>query len=211
MAEAEVQGTRNEVAVDQLPPHLAENPDFRSWVGALSGNEVDIWSQTMFQLRHHNAAIWSSVRLFFTINGLVATIMGVVGRQAEYVQDGVAVGALAIIGLVLSAIALRVLSMHWSTYLGVLVRKTLLENELGFYRTQVRGVDLSLPWSVEGSDGSLGALLRDPRAWYDRQRKWGGLLLLLSLMYVVVMAVYAAALVMVAIGFISGYFFEKGS
>jgi hypothetical protein len=209
MAEMELPGVTEEARALLDQPGLSADGDVRGWAAELSSREVDIWNQIMSQLRYHYGSIWSSVRTFFTINGLLATVTGILGRQAEYVQDGIVVGVLAIIGLIVNVVAVRVLAMQWSAYLGVLLRKTVLEDELGFYRMRVRGVDLSLPWSVGGEHGSLDVLLRDPRAWYARQRRFGALFLLLCSMYAIVIAIYVAALVMVAIGFLSGYFFAR--
>jgi hypothetical protein len=198
-------GVPNDAVTDQ------ESNLPRAWMSRLGVAELDVWGQTLAHVRDSYNAVWSTIRLFFTVEGLVVTVMGLVGRQAEYVQDGLAVGAMALIGLSITGVGLCLLHMQWATYTGALLRKTLIEKELGFYDVRVGGIDLSLPWKVEARDGTLEGLLRDPQVWYHRHERRNVQLLLLTLLYLIVMVVYVTALGLVIAGFVSGYFFEKST
>jgi hypothetical protein len=164
----------------------------QSWLRTLSPNELNVYGETMNETRHGYDAMWGSMRAFYAVNGLVVTVMGVLGRQAEYVQDGLAVGSMAIIGLAITGAALRILFLQWREYTDALHRKAVLERELGFHHARSSGPEPSSIWHGQ-AEGSRGQLF------------------LLALPYLAVIVVYLAALVLVAAGFISGYFFEKAS
>ncbi len=140
------------------------------------------------------------MQFFLTVNAIIIAAIFTIfqlDKTAFDIRAVIAIGFLSLVGITLTAMALRILHGHREFYLGVLVRKSLLEKELGFYDTTIRGVDLSLPWSIASQD--LAELIQDPSGW---QRRWlwrGKVTPFLRYTYLVIIAIYvliSAALVL---------------
>jgi hypothetical protein len=174
--------------------------NFQSWVSKLDSKTLNLWREAMAQVRQTHGDVWNGVRFFLTVNGIIIAAIGsVFVREHNTLETGVTIAALAVFGLILTIIALHILGGHREYYLAMLVRKTLLESELGFYDVKLYGVDLSLPWRVEEQD--LKELKNNPVEWQKQQMWRGKITPYLRYTYWMVIAIYVVILILVLLGF----------
>ena len=175
-------------------------------VSGLSANAVSVWREAMGQLRQLHGDVWNGVRFFLAVNGvIIAAFFAIAGTTPATILTGSLLSGLAILGLALTLVARQILTKHRRYYLDMLLRKTLIDLDLGFYGSKIHGVTLSLPWMVAEAD--LSALQEDPGAWLQHQeRRKGTITRLLFLVYEGVAVVHAVLLMLVLVGFTSGYF-----
>ncbi|MBI1923856.1 hypothetical protein HYR99_06360 [Candidatus Poribacteria bacterium] len=157
----------------------------------------------MEQTRELHGDVWNGVQFFLTVNAIIIAAIFTIFQLDKTpfdIRRIVAISLLAVVGLVLTVMALRILRGHREFYLGVLVRKSLLEKELGFYDVTLSCVDFSLPWQILPQD--LTELIKDPIEW---QRRWlwrGKVTPFLRYTYLVVIAIYVLILVALTACFI---------
>jgi len=138
-------------------------------------NKFDLWREAMAELRQLHGDVWNGVRFFLTVNGIiVAAIFAVFAHyltsQAD-VKAPILAGTIVIlagIGLFLTVIAVRILRKHRDYYLSILLLKTFLEKELGFYELDFQGINLSFPWKVD--EEFVQKALKRPDKWMTSQR-----------------------------------------
>jgi len=175
------------------------NNKFDSWVRGLDANALNLWREAMAQIRQLHGDVWNGVRFFLTVNGIIVAAIIAIFRLDRTLPMGIIIAILAIIGLFLTLIAINILGKHREYYLGMLLRKTLLEKELGYYDVHIRGVDLSFPWSVDVQ--YIDDMALDPNKWKKEQRfRKGTISRLLWLTYWLFVAIYIASLIAVIVG-----------
>jgi hypothetical protein len=177
---------------------------FDEWMkkfGENGVNKFDLWREAMAELRQLHGDVWNGVRFFLTVNGIIiAAIFAVFARywtpqgdEKSHILAGTIV-ILSGIGLFLTVIAVRILKKHRDYYLNMLLLKTLLEKELGFYEPDFQGIDLSFPWKVEHK--SVDKALKEPDKWITSQRwRRGTISRMLWMTYWFFIALYGVAII----------------
>ncbi len=180
--------------------------DFRGWAASLDGNEINLWREAMAQLRQLHGDVWNGVRFFLTVNGIIiAAVFGIARLEESDIPSGVLLAVLAILGFLITLVARIILAKHRDYYLGILLRKTIIERELGFYDQKICCVDLVFPWKVDKQ--FVGSLVDNPSAWLaDQKRRKGTITRLLFLVYEGVLVIHGIILLAVLIGFCLKYF-----
>jgi hypothetical protein len=179
---------------------------FSSWVQSLDANALNLWREAMAQIRQLHGDVWNGVRFFLTVNGIIVAAILAIFRLNWSLATGIIIAVMASIGLFLTLIAKSILGKHREYYLGMLLRKTLLEKELGFYDMRLHGVDLSFPWNVDRR--YVPEMIEKPDKWTNEQKfRKGTISRLLWLTYWVFVVLYVVFLMAVAIGGICRVFF----
>lgn len=176
-----------------------KSENFHSWVKGLDPNALSLWREAMAQLRQLSTDVWNGVRFFLTINGIMlAATFAVLSFDRTPLTDYIIV-ILVCIGLSLTLIAMIILSRQRNNYLDMLIRKTFMEKEFGFYDVSLHNVNLSFPWSI--SKDYIATVTANPDKWKNEHRfrkstisRW------LWIVYWVFFVLYIVALIAVAIG-----------
>jgi hypothetical protein len=110
---------------------MADESGLKAWATGLDPNALNLWREAMAQLRQLHGDVWNGVRFFLTVNGIViAAAFGISKLQDKDVLTGVLIASLAAVGIIVTLIARTILAKHRDYYLGILIRKTLIEREL---------------------------------------------------------------------------------
>ncbi|ODS36626.1 hypothetical protein BEH94_11590 [Candidatus Altiarchaeales archaeon WOR_SM1_SCG] len=134
----------------------------------INQNLFDLWREAMTQLRQLHNDVWNGVRFFLTLNSiLIAAIFGLYNLNGDIHKDFF-IFIIACIGLLLTIIAINILEKHRNYYLDMLLRKTLLERELGLYSSKISGIDLSFSWNIP--EEFIDQIVKNPDEWKNEQR-----------------------------------------
>jgi hypothetical protein len=124
-------------------------PQLGGWLKGLGKEPLDLWRETMTNLRQLPNDVWNGARFFLTVNGiLLAGIAGLVKLDTYSNGTALMVVLLGVLGLAVTLVARRILKGHRDYYTEMLLRKTLIEYDLGFYSHELSGIDLSFPWRL---------------------------------------------------------------
>jgi hypothetical protein len=176
---------------------------FDKWVDKFgeADSKLNLWREAMSQLRQLHGDVWNGVRFFLTVNGIIiAALFAVVtcyltseASVKVYMLMGT-VGIVAVGGLLLTIIAVKILKKHRTYYLNMLLVKTLLEKELGFYEINYQGIELAFPWKIDKEFNDIE--LQRPDRWLIRQMwRSGTISRLLWLTYWSFIVLYAAMII----------------
>lgn len=165
----------------QLNQRLTERLPLRVFIQGLDKPTIDFWRETLSNLRQLHNDIWNGVRFFLTVNGIVVAGFAALLRSSanDYLQAFMLL-LLLIVGTFLTVQARSILLKHRGYYLGMLIRKTLIEKQLGFYdfvlskSPEGQSVDLSFPWQVDRK--FLPEFIRDIEKWRSEQEQRPGLI-----------------------------------
>ncbi len=118
---------------------------------SLSETDMMLWRETLAHLRHLSEDVWNGMKLFLVWDGfmlLSLILLFSIGRRESLI--GWLIGLLSVSGVLLTLIGRYVLKRHRVYYLQMLAKKSLLEEELGFYRAKFKGsdIDLAFPWRL---------------------------------------------------------------
>jgi hypothetical protein len=185
---------------------MTDKNDFKIWTKQLDPNALSLWQEALAQLRWMHSSLWKGVTFFLTMNGiLLAGIFGLASLQHKECLTGVMIVSLAIAGMLVTWVAHAVLTSHRKFYLSILLRKTLIERELGFYDQLSAGVDMSLPPSVR--EDFLDELASRPDTWRsEQQRAHGTITKRLFLVHEGLFCIHALILGTAFLGLLRGYF-----
>ena len=196
---------RSSVLLTIIP--MAE--DFNNWAKNLDTNALNIWREAMAQLRRMSDDVWNGLRFFLSFNGILIAAAVAVFRIKNL--DWTAANILAFLsfcGLGITFLARRVLVKHRDNYSKMLMKKTIIEDELGFYHRKLPGlakIDLCFPWRVEPQ--YLPQMKDDPLQWLEDFRRGRNTVTRhLFLVYETLILLYFVALVLITVGFLRGWF-----
>jgi hypothetical protein len=177
------------------------NVNFKDWAKSLDNNTVNIWREAMNQLRRLSDDVWNSLRFFLSFNGiLIGAALAIFKIQKFDSNTAVVLGSLSIFGFLITLAARMILTRQRDYYNQMLLKKSLIEDELGFYQATVSGTDLSFPWKVEADD--LSAIRNAASLWIrEQKRRKGSITRLLFIIYETLIAFYLIGLVVLIIGF----------
>jgi hypothetical protein len=172
------------------------NTDPNTWAANLDQSSVQIWREAMVHLRHLSDEVWRGFTLFLALNAIIVALMVAVvlsrltGRDARLLLD-----LLAVAGIALTLVARYILKRNRVYYLQMLLKKSLLEAEFGFYEVKFGGTetDLAFPWRL--TPEVVAELKQTPTEWVTRQiRGKGTIARLLFLIYEAWIGVYLLVL-----------------
>jgi len=144
-----------------------EDRKFQDWARDLDDNALAIWREAMMNIRQLHGDVWNGVRFFLTLNSIVFAAMIAIFTIPWDILNGAAVCVLASVGLFFCFIGMKILTGHRQYYLDMLMRKTLIENDLGFYDLKLNSIDLSFPWKVD--EEYLESMFKDLKGWKNKQ------------------------------------------
>lgn len=153
--------------------HSERQKPLAEFARELGREPLDIWKESLSMLRQLNNDVWNGVRFFMTMNGILLAGLAAWSRMPHSSASTPLVAfAVAGLGFAVTLTARRILSKHRDYYLNMLVRKSLIEEELGFYSRRLAGVDMSFPWSIP--QPFLSEVRANPEAWVRAQRSRPG-------------------------------------
>jgi hypothetical protein len=171
------------------------------WMEKMNPASVQIWREIMAHLRHLSDDVLKGMKFFLAINGFIVALF----VTFMVVHSSLVLFVLAALGLLLTLVARYILRRNRIYYLQMLMKKTLLEKELGFYDVKFSGaqVDLALPWRL--SPETVTVIKEDPEKWVEAQiRSPGTIVRWYFLIYEVVIGVYSLLLISLVFSWISG-------
>lgn len=151
----------------------------------------------MEQLRHLSNDVWEGLKLFLGLNALLLIAMVALGVFCEQrFRQAVLLILLSSLGAALTLAARYILRRHRVYYLQMLAKKSLIEDELGFYRTKLAGSesDLAFPWRI--APEVVAEIKKNPEAWIQKLiRAKGTIALWQFVIYEVLIGLYAVVFV----------------
>jgi hypothetical protein len=180
--------------------------EFKSWVEQLPKGSMDVWREAMTNIRLLHADVWNGVRLFLTVNSvIIAGGLTIMKSSDPNSQTFAMLTVLAVLGLGFTGVAFRIFTFQRQSFVEMLLQKTLLDKQLGFYDTTIDGVDLSFPWKVPGR--FVPDVRKDPEKWKKEQRwRKGSISSLLRMVFIAMSIIYAMGLIALLVAFEVGYF-----
>lgn len=128
-----------------------DEPDkaFINWAKNLDREPVNVWREAMAQVRRLSDDVWNGLRFFLSFNGIIiAAFAALLRLQGINRRTIVALLLLVVLGVLITALARKVMTKQRTYYLEMLLKKSLLEKRMGFYNTTISGQDLSFVWAV---------------------------------------------------------------
>ena len=128
---------------------------------------IQIWRETIAHLRYLNDEVWKRFQFFLLVDLviLVVTFGMFWARPRFYPAFAILFVAL---GVVLTLAARYILKRNRIYYLQMLLKKTLLEKEAGFYEMKLAQseTDLAFPWRL--SPEIFEMLQKNPGQWTEQ-------------------------------------------
>jgi hypothetical protein len=106
---------------------------------------LQIWCESLAHLRHLSDEVWRRFQFFFWLQFLLVLLALGVSRYSRPF-----IFVIPLIGIFVSGVGRYILKRNRIYYLQMLAKKSLLEDELGFYATKFSGteIDLAFPWRL---------------------------------------------------------------
>jgi hypothetical protein len=135
--------------------------------------KLELWREAMGHLRYLNDETWRRFQFFLWFDFVVFVAAVATARSSR----GLFV-ILFLFGFLFLFVARYVLKRNRIYYLQMLMKKALLEDELGFYREKFpgSGTDLAFPWRL--TPEVVEELRKDPDAWVTKSIRGKGTLAL---------------------------------
>ncbi len=152
-----------------------EDTDLNLWAENLRPNQVQIWREALEHLRHLSDEVWKVFKCFLFINGfLLALVTAFAMIGADEPAGQIILGVLALLGIAATITGRYLLKRNRVYYLEMLLKKTLLEDEFGFYSVKFSGTnsDAAFPWRLRPE--SIEELKQKPEDWVRRQIRGPG-------------------------------------
>ncbi len=128
---------------------------------------IQLWREAIAHLRYLNDEVWRRFQLFLYVD--LAIILAIlIQLQSPMRFFHLASIVLAAMGFALTLTARYILKRNRIYYLQMLLKKTLLEKEAGFYDLKFTdsGADLALPWRL--TPEVFPTLQKDPEQWIEQ-------------------------------------------
>jgi hypothetical protein len=127
-----------------------------------------LWRETLAHLRHLSDDGWRGFRCFVMLD--VALLLGLAvlfARPAFGKSVALLALVLSLFGIVVTVAARYVLKRHRIYYLQMLAKKSLVEDELGFYEVRLgQDADLAFPWRL--APEVVAEIRQDAAAWVQK-------------------------------------------
>lgn len=134
-----------------------------------TANKFELWREAMAHLRFLNDETWKRFQFFLWFD--LAVFLAAAGT-ARYSRTLFVI--LLLFGFFFTFVARYILKRNRVYYLQMLMKKTLLEDELGFYQEKISdsSVDLAFPWRL--APEVIAILKADPDAWVKKSIRGKG-------------------------------------
>jgi hypothetical protein len=172
-----------------------EDTDANLWLENLDGKSVQIWREALAHLRHLSDEVWKVFKCFMVINGFILVFVTVVAMagDADNFAGQFVLTVVILLGIGATFTGRYMLKRNRIYYLEMLLKKTLVEHEFGFYDAKFSGTntDLAFPWRLKPE--AIDELKRSPEEWVARQvRGRGTIARWLFVMFETVIGIYFA-------------------
>jgi hypothetical protein len=130
---------------------------------AIDESKLEIWRESLAHLRYLSDEVWKRFQFFFWLQfAIVLLALGVSRYSRPFIF------IIPTIGIFVSGIGRYILKRNRIYYLQMLAKKSLLEDELGFYSTKFSGteVDLAFPWRL--APEAVIEIKKDLDAWVQK-------------------------------------------
>ncbi len=129
---------------------------------------IQIWRESVAHLRYLNDEVWKRFQFFVWVDFalLFATISALSTRSNK--TGALVALVFAVLGILITASAHYILKRNRIYYLQMLLKKTLLEKEAGYYSFKFSGTDtdLALPWRLTPEVAE--ELKSNPEEWVQK-------------------------------------------
>lgn len=145
-----------------------ESQQFKDWTTTrLNKEAVDVWREACAQVRRLSDDVWNGLKFFLTINSILIGAGAAVAKlqSIDWGARWILV-LLAILGFSITCIAKKVMKKQRTYYSEMLLKKALIEEELGFYATKLSNIDLSFVWGIKPED--LKHAKKSPEKWVQK-------------------------------------------
>jgi hypothetical protein len=162
---------------------------------------IDHWREAMEQLRHLSNDVWRGLKLFLEMNALLLiALIGVVVFCEQRFRLAVLLILISALGAALTLTARYIFKRHRIYYLQMLARKSLIEDELGYYQIKLAGSesDLAFPWRV--APEVVVEIKKNPEAWIQKMLRARGTIALWQFV------IYEALIGLYGLAFLFGAF-----
>lgn len=170
-----------------------ESTDPNRWAENLSPASIQLWREAITHLREMNREVWRGFWCFLAASGMILLITSALLCLD---QSGSIALAMLAAGLGVAFLGAYVLKRNRVYYLQMLLKKSLLEKEFGFYEVRFSGskTDLAFPWRV--APEVLAQMKEAPEKWINAQIMGTGTIARrLFLAYYLLMGLYIPAIV----------------
>jgi hypothetical protein len=142
-----------------------------AWAGKLDPNSIQIWRESLAHLRHLSDEVWKGFRFFMIGNAIIIALGMFLAREFS---SPFAVLVLILLGTGFTVAGHYILKRNRIYYLQMLLKKTLVEAEFGFYgaRFSDSNTDMSFPWRLNPE--IIEELKQKPDEWVNRQVRGPG-------------------------------------
>ncbi len=151
---------------------------------------LEIWRESLTHLRHLSDEVWKRFQLFLWLDLILFLLAAGVWRHSVGVSFCVIVAALFI-----ASIGRYILQRNRVYYLQMLAKKSLLEDQLGFYASKLSGteIDLAFPWRL--APGVVSEIKINLDAWVKKSIRASGTIALWQfIIYEMFIGIYLLAL-----------------
>jgi hypothetical protein len=156
-------------------------------------DELEIWREALAHLRHLSDDVWKGLKLFLALNSvLLIIIAGLLVLLPLNHGIGFLLALVSVVGALLTLAARFILKRHRIYYLQMLAKKSLLEDEFGFYQTKLAGTDtdLAFPWRL--TPEVVAEIKQNSEAWIQKSiRAKGTIARVQFLIYEVLIGLHA--------------------
>ena len=172
-------------------------PEGSSIKNKLTNSQIALWREALTHLRHLSDDVWKVLKLFLTLNAiLLIIIIGLLVFLPSNRSIGFLLALVSIAGALLTLAARFILKRHRIYYLQMLAKKSLLEDEFGFYAIKLAGNknDLAFPWRL--TPEVVTEVKQNSEAWIEKSiRAKGTIARVQFLIYEVLVGFYAFVLI----------------
>ena len=162
-------------------------------------NEESIWREALAHLRHLSDDVWKGLALFLALNAvLLVIIIGLLVLLPLNKGIGFLLAVVAVAGALLTIAARFILKRHRIYYLQMLVKKSLIEDEFGFYKTKIAGTenDLAFPWRL--TPEVIAEIKQNSEAWIKKSVRAKGTIARVQFLIYDVLIVFHAFMFVIA-------------
>lgn len=130
---------------------------------------LEIWREAMAHLRFLNDEAWKRFQFFVWFDLIVFLVAIAAARNSRLLAV-----IFCAVGLFLAFAARYILKRNRVYYLQMLMKKTLVEETLGFYREKLFGteIDLAFPWRL--TPETAEEIKKGPEAWVQKSIRGPG-------------------------------------
>jgi hypothetical protein len=155
---------------------------------------MELWRESLAHLRYLNDEVWKRFQFFLWVDLVILFAIFAINRHSWFLVFLFSIG-----GFLLTLVARYILRRNRFYYVQMLLKKTLLEDDLGFYQQNFPGTntDLAFPWRV--APEKIPLLKEKPEQWIEENiRAKGSIVRRLFVVYEVFLGIFGALLISLA-------------